>query len=119
MNAYEAAIARVEGVCQWAARRGDLQTLMAARANGHNWDASVCAVAAEGGHLELLKWARANGCPWDAGTCDTAAAKGHLNVLQWAVGNGCPHHADNLFGAATMYGQHAVVQWLRARGYSG
>jgi hypothetical protein len=119
MDAYEATIARVEGVCQWAARRGDLRTLMAARANGHKWDASVCAVAAEKGYLDVLQWARANGCPWDERVCGAAARYGDLNMLQWALGNGCPGNIDNLGGIATMYGQHAVAQWLRARGYSG
>ena len=39
-----------------------------AKANGHDlWKRgeSFCAFAARRGHLEALQWARANGCPWN------------------------------------------------------
>jgi hypothetical protein len=50
----------------------------------------TCSYAAKRGHLEVLQWARANGCPWDEETCTFAAKKGHNEVLQWAIENGCP-----------------------------
>ena len=40
------------------------------------WNEETCARAAKKGHLEVLQWARANGCPWDRYTCSWAAEGG-------------------------------------------
>ena len=42
----------------------------------------LCTLAARRGYLEVLKWARANGCPWSEDICTLAAREGHLVVLQ-------------------------------------
>ena len=79
-----------EGTCWQAALAGRLEVLQWARANGCPWNEAACAHAALGGHLEVLQWARANGCPWDEKTCAMAARKGQFQVLKWAIKNGCP-----------------------------
>ena len=78
------------GLCQSAAKGGQLDLLKWARARGYPWCEKTCHAAAENGHLEVLQWARAHGCPWDEETCTAAAKNGHLEVLQWARANGCP-----------------------------
>jgi len=50
----------------------------------------LCNEACKRGYLNTLKWARANGCPWSTDTCEIAASAGHLHILQWARANGCP-----------------------------
>jgi hypothetical protein len=72
-------------------------------------------MAAKRGHLEVLKWARANGCPWTSDTCSYAAKGGHLQVLKWARANGCPWnwHAYRL---ACRKKRRGVVHGLKANG---
>ena len=101
--------------CAAAARGGDLEKLMALRADGCPWDEDTCHGAAEGGHLEVLQWARANGCPWDEWTCWAAAQCGHLDVLQWAHRNGCPWD-EQTCAMAAHDGYLEVLQWARANG---
>ena len=93
-------LSRQELLCAAAARGGNLEELMALRADGWPWNAGTCAFAAEGGHLEVLQWARANGCPWDKWTCCRAAEGGHLEVLQWLRANGCPWDEETCLWAA-------------------
>ena len=108
-------LSRQELLCAAAARGGNLEKLMALRADGWPWNAGTCAFAAEGGHLEVLQWARANGCPWDKWTCCRAAEGGHLEVLQWLRANGCPWDEETCLWAAKE-GHLEVLQWLRANG---
>ena len=77
-------------ICAEAAKRGHLEMLQWARANGCPWHEGTCWQAALAGRLEVLQWARANGCPWDEKTCAMAARKGQFQVLKWAIKNGCP-----------------------------
>ena len=84
------------GLCQSAAKGGQLDLLKWARARGYPWCEKTCHAAAENGHLEVLQWARAHGCPWDERTCEKAAENGHLEVLQWAQEQGCPDWAPLL-----------------------
>ena len=58
-------LSRKEGLCEAAARSGQLEVLQWLRANDCPWDKYTCAHAAGGGHLEVLQWLRANDCPWD------------------------------------------------------
>jgi hypothetical protein len=79
--------------CAVVARRGNLEMLKYARANGCPWDEGTCAAAARGGHLDVLMWARANGCPWDHRVLPffftlTATDESHREVLEWASENG-------------------------------
>ena len=108
-------LSREELLCVAAARRGHLEVLQWARANGYLWNEWTCAFAAEGGHLELLQWARANGCLWDWKTCGFAAVGGHLEVLQWAHENGCTQNANTCWRAAEG-GHLEMLQWARANG---
>ena len=100
---YRNGCRRDEGTCTEAARRGQLEVLKYAHANGwgstHTWpsDVNKCWQAAtRGGHVVVLQWLCENGCdwdldPWDWWTCkhtQEAARKGHLKVLQWAHENG-------------------------------
>ena len=104
-----------EGTCWQAALAGRLEVLQWARANGCPWNEAACAHAALGGHLEVLQWARTNGCPWDDWTCTRAAEGGYLEVLQWARANGCPWNALTCLYAAKA-GHLEVLQWARANG---
>ena len=104
-----------EGTCWQAALAGRLEVLQWARANGCPWNEVACAHAALGGHLEVLQWARANGCPWDEKTCAMAARKGHLQVLQWARANGCPWCEKTCEYAARKW-QFQVLKWAIENG---
>ena len=104
-----------EGTCWQAALAGRLEVLQWARANGCPWNEVACAHAALGGHLEVLQWARANGAPWDDWTCTRAASGGHLEVLPWARANGCRWNALTCLYAAKV-GHLEVLQWARANG---
>ena len=50
----------------------------------------TCWYAARKGHLDVLQWARANGCPWYENMCKEAVRGGHLEVVKWLRANGCP-----------------------------
>jgi len=43
-----------------------------------------CYHSAKRGELDSLIWARANGCEWNSDTCKAAARGGHLACLKWA-----------------------------------
>jgi len=101
--------------CAAAASGGDLEKLMALRADGCPWDKDTCYYAARGGHIDVLQWARANGCEWGDDTCRGAAEGGHLEVLQWLRENGCPWDERTCENAAR-HGQLEVLQWARANG---
>ena len=128
--------------CSAAARRGQLNLLQWARANGCPWGPTsgsgarkggslraqrhatgMCypgyehtsGEAARGGHIELLKWARREGCPLDESMCIWAAEGGHLETLAWARSEGC--HWNSLTSAyAARYGWLEVLKWLRENG---
>merc|ERR1711904_143097 len=104
-----------EDTCIYAAANGHLAVLQWARAHGCSWNEWACAMAARGGHVEVLKWLRAQGCPWNEKTCLNAALNGHLAVLQWARAHGCPWDEDTCTYAA-WNGHLEVLQWARAHG---
>lgn len=49
--------------CKFAAKTGNLSLLMSLRWAAFPWNEKTCAEAAKRGHLEILQWAHANGCP--------------------------------------------------------
>ena len=104
-----------EGTCWQAALAGRLEVLQWLHANGCPWDEDTCSWAAQYGHLELLQWARANGCPWNEKTCAGAAEGGHLEVLQWLRADGCPWDWRTLVEAAN-WGHDAILEWAEAKG---
>ncbi len=80
-----------EAACDNAALSGHTNLMLWLLDNGcpsRGW--TICESAARGGHLETLIAARAYGCEWDELTCIRAAEAGHLDVLQWAKANKCP-----------------------------
>jgi len=97
------------------ARKGHLEYLKWAHANGCPWDTNTCSCAALNGHLEVLQWARENKCPWNEDTCMAAAMNGHLKVLKWSRANGCPWDAKTFLVAAE-HGHIHVLKWARENG---
>jgi hypothetical protein len=108
-------LSRKEGLCEAAARSGQLEVLQWLRANSCPWDGFTCALAVEDGHLEVRQWLLANGCPWDERTCSWAAAGGHLKVLQWLRANGCLCDEETCMSAARG-GHLEVLQCARENG---
>jgi hypothetical protein len=128
--------------CEWAAARGQLETLIWARNHGCRWNettyaraaenghvnvliwsrnhgypmsADICAIAAENGHLDVLIWARENDCPWNRQVCTLAAEHGHLDVLVWAREHGCDWNISTCAMAA-QGGHLDVLVWAREHG---
>jgi hypothetical protein len=77
-------------LCEWAAKKRNLNILKYAREDGYPWNRDVTYWAAANGDLNILKYAHENGCPWDEGTTANAVQGNHLEVLKWLHENGCP-----------------------------
>ena len=100
-----------------AAERGCLGTLKSLHRRGRlTFGEGLCEAAAKGGQLEVLKWLRTNNCPWDEGKCNLAAHFGHLKILRWACANGCQCSVITCGNAATG-GHLEILKWLRENGY--
>lgn len=98
-----------------ATRRGHLDVLKWAVANGCPLDGTACDEAAAGGRLEVLEWLRTSGCPWGVRTCAFAAREGHLDILKWLVASGCPWDSS-VCSCAASGGRLDILQWARANG---
>ena len=71
-------------LCNEAARRGYVITLMWARKHRCDWNWKTCRVAALAGHLDCLIWAREHGCNWDPVECrQLASTYQYQNILDW------------------------------------
>lgn len=105
--------------CKFAAKKGHLEVLKWARANGAPWHEWTCAGAAANGHLDVLKWVRANGAPWSKYTSLEAARNGHLDTLTWAVYNGAPYDPRACIHASYENDNDngiLIMEWLYAHG---
>ena len=101
------------------AKKGYLELLKRARADGCKCDDWTWEAAAEGGHLEVLEWLREIGCEYESLTrervCAAAAGGGHLKVLKWLRNRGWPWDYMTC-GSAAMEGHLEVLEWARANG---
>jgi hypothetical protein len=105
-----------DGICDYAARCGHVDTLRWLQNYGGELTASTCEGAAAGAHLCVLEFLRDEGCDWDETACAAAAKHGHLFVLQWLHEQGCPWFGENISSHAASSGSIEVLLYLKQQG---
>ncbi len=111
----------MHGVYTSAARRGRIEVLNWAHANGMPWCKGFYIAAAEAGHLDAIRWGEEHGHPIDDpeevsgmfGVFTSAARRGHLPVVIWAFERGrCPSWLESGVSCAVLFDHPHVVDWL-------
>lgn len=107
-------------VCHLAAKRGHLDMLRYARAEGVQWDEIVvCDSAVRGGQLDVLTYVQADHLllvklPWYL-----AAGKGWTHLLEFAVAHGCEiGRSWMLYAIGNKDSAVRTARWLLDHGYT-
>lgn len=77
-------------ICEIAAKKGNINLLIAAHNNRCNWDIYTPYYAVINGHLPCLKYSCKNKCPLPNNICEMAAKAGNIDCLQYLVENNIP-----------------------------
>jgi hypothetical protein len=107
------------GVCEEAARRGDLEFLKWARGRGCPWDERVYKRAGERGRRDILEWATEEGCPWSESVVRhvVGGRKAHVvDFLDWVWESGLYMDSEKLLSIVLESGEKKALDWLEKKG---
>ncbi|AGO85224.2 Ankyrin repeat domain containing protein [Pandoravirus salinus] len=105
-------------LCKWAARAGQLDTLIYLREHGAPWDSRTFKAAAKSGRLDLFCYMHENACRHDCSVMRAAAAGGHAHIVDYGLANGFKWKGHWCDRVAALGNHLDVLLVARTHGYA-